>query len=76
MSHQFNRIMNHSNPKRNKIMIKNMRGMNDPAFQSNNTLKEYINKKLNLYKVSDLNINTKNKSVIKYTANDHQKCNR
>ena len=73
MSHQFNRIMNHSNPKRNKIMIKNMRGMNDPAFQSNNTLKEYINKKLNLYKVSDLNINTKNKSVIKYTANDHKK---
>ena len=47
--------------------------MNDPAFQSNNTLKEYINKKLTLYKVSDFNTNTKNKSVIKYTSNNHKK---
>ena len=73
MSHQFNRIMNHSNPKNKKIMIKNMRGMNDPAFQSNNTLKEYINKKLTLYKGSDFNTNTRNKSLFKYTENNHKK---
>ena len=46
MSHQYNRVMNYSNQKNKKIIMKNMRVMNDPAFKSNKTLKEYINKKL------------------------------
>ena len=42
------RIKNHSNSKTKINMIKNMTGMNDPAFQSNKTLKKYINQKLNI----------------------------
>ena len=66
MSHQYKRIMSFSNPKNKKIMIKNMRGMNDPAFQSNNTLKQYINKKLNLYEESEINSTQKPQSLLKY----------
>ena len=66
MSHQYKRIMSFSNPKNKKIMIKNMRGMNDPAFQSNNTLKQYINKKLNLYEESEINSTPKPQSLLKY----------
>lgn len=66
MSHQYKRIMSFSNPKNNKIMIKNMRGMNDPAFQSNNTLKQYINKKLNLYEEPEINSNPKPQSLLKF----------
>ena len=43
-----------------------MRGMNDPAFQSNNTLKQYINKKLNLYEESEINSTPKPQSLLKY----------
>ena len=61
MSSHYNRIINYSNPKnRKQITIKNMHGMYDPAFQSNNTLKEYINKKLSQYK-----------NISKYNNNPH-----
>ena len=67
MSQHYNRIINYSNPKnRKQITIKNMHGMYDPAFQSNNTLKEYINKKLNLYKtLSDYNTNPNPDNIFK-----------
>ena len=67
MSYNYNRIINYSNPKsRKQITIKNMHGMYDPAFQSNNTLKEYINKKLTLYKtLSDYNTNPNPDNILK-----------
>ena len=73
MSHQYNRITIHSNQKNNKIIIKNKRGMNDPAFQSNNTLKQYINKKLNSYEEHEINENTKAKSLLKYNEKNNKK---
>ena len=52
-------------------MIKNMTGMNDPAFQSNKTLKHYINQKLNSYIEKKLSIIPKTKSLTK--INDKSK---
>ena len=52
-------------------MIKNMTGMNDPAFQSNNTLKKYIEQKLNSYLDPKINILSKTKSYTK--INDKSK---
>ena len=67
MSYHYNRIINYSNPKnRKQITIKNMHGMYDPAFQSNNTLKEYINKKLSQYKnISKYNNNPQVEDLLK-----------
>ena len=74
MSLQYNRIINYSNPKNKKtISIKKMRGMYDPAFQSNNTLKEYINKKLTLYKESDFHTNPKPENLLKYKEKEKSK---
>ena len=47
-------------------MLKNMTGMNDPAFQSNKTLKEYINQKLNSYMDPKLCLIQKAKSFTKF----------
>ena len=48
--------------------------MYDPAFQSNNTLKEYINKKLNLYKtLSDYNTNPQPENLIKSKEKEKSK---
>lgn len=56
----YKRIKYNSNPKNKLNIIKNMKGMNDPAFKSNSTLKKYINQKLN----SHLNPNTSHISKI------------
>ena len=63
MSHQYlyNRITNYSNQKNKKFMIRNIRGMNDPAFKSNKTLKQYINKKLTSYEEPEINNNNDNR---------------
>lgn len=47
--------------------------MNDPAFKSNNTLKKYINQKLNSFIGPKLNIIPKTKSLTKF--NDKSKLN-
>ena len=60
------RIKNHSNSKTKINMIKNMTGMNDPAFQSNKTLKKYINQKLNIYLEQKNNIITKTKTFPRF----------
>ena len=73
MSHKYNLIMNYSNPKNKIIMIKNKRGMNDPAFQSNQTLKEYINKKLTLYKENEINKCPQIQSLLNYNSKDNKK---
>ena len=73
MSHKYNLIMNYSNQKNKIIMIKNKRGMNDPAFQSNQTLKEYINKKLTLYKENEINKCPQIQSLLNYNAKDNKK---
>ena len=56
-------------------MIKNMTGMNDPAFQSNKTLKQYINEKLNYYIETQLNIIPKTKSFTKFNDKSNYKKN-
>ena len=53
-------------------MIKNMTGMNDPAFQSNKTLKQYINEKLNYYIETQLNFIPKTKSFTKFNDKDYK----
>ena len=68
---QFKMNKNNSNCKNKINMIKNMTGMNDPAFQSNNTLKKYIYKKLDSYFESKSNILTKTQSYSK--INDKSK---
>ena len=73
MSHKYNLIMNYSNPKNKIIMIKNKRGMNDPAFQSNQTLKEYINKKLTLYKENEINKCPQIQTLLNYNTKDNKK---
>ena len=55
MSHHFNRII-----------LKNISGMNDPAFKSNNTLKKYINTKLISYQDSSLTSCPKTRDIIKF----------
>ena len=62
---QFKMNKNNCNSKNKINMIKNMTGMNDPAFQSNNTLKKYIYKKLDSYLESKSNILTKTQSYSK-----------
>ena len=56
----YKRIKYNSNPKNKLNIIKNIKGMNDPAFKSNSTLKKYINQKLN----SHLDPNTSHISKI------------
>ena len=46
---KYKRIKYNSNSKNRVNILKNIKGMNDPAFKSNNTLKKYINQKLNSY---------------------------
>ena len=70
---QFKRIKPHSNSKNKLNIIKNMTGMNDPAFQSNKTLKQYINEKLNSYKETKLSIITKAKSLTKINDKSNYK---
>ena len=59
---QYKRIKYNSNSKNRVNIIKNMKGMNDPAFKSNNTLKKYINEKLNSYLDPKLSLIAKTKS--------------
>jgi len=68
---KFKKVKNNSNAKNKINMIKNMTGMNDPAFQSNNTLKKYIEQKLNSYLDPKINIISKTKSYTK--VNDKSK---
>jgi hypothetical protein len=49
-----------------KNMIKNMTGMNDPAFQSNKTLKKYINRKLSVYLEKKIGLFQKTKTFSKF----------
>ena len=62
---KFKKSKNNTNAKNKINMIKNMTGMNDPAFQSNNTLKKYIEQKLNSCLESKINIISKTKSYTK-----------
>ena len=62
---KFKKLKNNTNAKNKINMIKNMTGMNDPAFQSNNTLKKYIEQKLNSYLEPKINILSKTKSYTK-----------
>ena len=73
MSHQYNRVMNYSNQKNKKIIMKNMRVMNDPAFKSNKTLKEYINKKLTSCKEPEFYTQPKSHSILKFNENANKK---
>ena len=68
---KFRKLKNNNNAKNKINMIKNMTGMNDPAFQSNNTLKKYIEQKLNSYLEPNTNILPKTKSYTK--VNDKSK---
>ena len=68
---KFKKLKNNTNAKNKINMIKNMTGMNDPAFQSNNTLKKYIEQKLNSYLEPNTNILPKTKSYTK--VNDKSK---
>ena len=68
---KFKKLKNNNNAKNKINMIKNMTGMNDPAFQSNNTLKKYIEQKLNSYLEPNTNILPKTKSYTK--VNDKSK---
>jgi hypothetical protein len=68
---KFKKLKNNTNAKNKINMIKNMTGMNDPAFQSNNTLKKYIEQKLNSYLEPKINILSKTKSYTK--VNDKSK---
>ena len=73
---KFKRIKQHHSSSKNKLnMIKNMTGMNDPAFQSNKTLKQYINQKLNYYIETQLNIIPKTKSITKSNDKSNYKKN-
>jgi hypothetical protein len=62
---KFKKSKNNTNAKNKINMIKNMTGMNDPAFQSNNTLKKYIEQKLNSCLEPKINIISKTKSYTK-----------
>ena len=73
MSHKYNLIMDYSNPKNNKIMIKNKKGMTDPAFQSNQTLKQYINKKLTSYEEQEINKYSPFQSLLNYNEKNNKK---
>ena len=56
-----------------KIIMKNMRVMNDPAFKSNKTLKEYINKKLESCKEPEFYTQPKSHSILKFNENANKK---
>ena len=63
-------VKKHSQSHKKVIEAKNLTLMNDPVFQSNNTLKKYINEKLNNLESKNINVsknkNTKdNKTVLK-----------
>ena len=75
MSHQnhFNLIANCSNKENKIFMLKNIRGMNDPAFQSNKTLKQYINKKLTSYEEYESYKSSKGKTLLKFNENGNKK---
>ena len=70
---QYKKIKHASSSKNKSNIIKNLTGMNDPAFKSNNTLKKYINQKLNSFIGPKLNIIPKAKSLTKF--NDKSKLN-
>ena len=73
MSSLQNKKIKHNSTTKNKVnLIKNMTGMNHPAFKSNNTLKNYINQKLNSY-IEPKNFISKTKSFTKF--NDKIKLN-
>ena len=63
------KLKNRSNSKDRTNMIKNMTGMSDPAFQSNNTLKRYVNQKLGLYLEQRINLISKTKN---FKNNNHK----
>lgn len=65
-SFPYKRIMHNSNPKNKINIVKNITGMNDPAFKSNKTLKKYINEKLNSYLESNISPISKAKSFSKF----------
>ena len=68
-SFQYKKIKNISSSKNKVNIIKNMTGMNDPAFKSNNTLKKYINQKLNSYAKLKITHISKAKSFTKFNDN-------
>ena len=72
-SSSFKKIKAHYNSKNKINVIKNLTGMNDPAFQSNKTLKEYINKKLNSYLDPKLSLIQKAKSFTKFNDKSNTK---
>lgn len=65
-SFQFKEIKNHSSTKNKLNIIKNMTGMSYPAFQSNKTLKKYINLKLNVYLEKKINLIPKTRTFTKF----------
>ena len=70
---QFKEIKNHSSTKNKLNMIKNMKGMSYPAFQSNKTLKKYINLKLNIYLEKKINLIPKTRTFTKFNEKTKSK---
>lgn len=81
---EFNKRKIHPKCKKKTNILKNMTMMNDPAFQSNNTLKKYINEKLNSYSENSIKVlqkaksfsKIKNKSKFKIIYNIKNICNK
>ena len=71
-SEQF-KPKNFSHSKKRFNIMKNMTGMNHPAFQSNNTVKKYINQKLNIFLKQKINRISKNQS---FNFNENLKQNK
>ena len=61
-----NQKTKHNSNSKNKVNIIKKIGINDPAFQSNNTVMKYVNKKLNSYLDNKLNNISKTKSFNKF----------
>jgi hypothetical protein len=62
-----------SHSKKRFNIMKNMTGMSHPAFQSNNTVKKYINQKLNIFLKQKINRISKNQS---FNFNENLKQNK
>lgn len=71
-SEQF-KPKNFSHSKKRFNIMKNMTGMSHPAFQSNNTVKKYINQKLNIFLKQKINRISKNQS---FNFNENLKQNK
>ena len=67
-SYKYKKGNRNISSKTNNNILKNMKGMNDPAFQSNNTVKEYIDKKLSSILERNLNLIQKTRSFNIYKS--------